>query len=428
MNIQSFISSVAGGPELHQAVRKGDLKKVHELLGGKTNVNYVDSRPMIGAGSPLHVASSLNYYNIAIALIRGGAAVDVKDKDGRTPLHIAAKLGYVQTALELLRANASVQETDPQGHIALHFAVKNGHKDMVHELLMHGSDPNKGDVENMTSVHYGAILKDSICMGMLLRSPVADPNVCDSKGKTPLHHAIKYGVPPTTALLLQSGARSDALDKRQRTPLHIGAAEARTDQVKVLCEFGAMVNCRDAVGNTPLHCVVQISMLQHMTEWGGGTNRTHIINTLIQYGADVNAVNEVGQTALHTAADSDQKYSLLVRLLELGANPRILDTKGSKASMIAQTNKAKKNLQVLQVYENKWQSALSSRGQGLPMVQLQQQAAQQPAQGQPVAPQQGFGWVQPAPIVPTAPQQAVQQQQSLSAVAGAANVTSGTLC
>jgi ankyrin len=54
------------------------------------------------------------------------------------------------------------------------------------------------------------------------------------------------------ALLLDKGAKVDALAKGNATPLHLAAQAGCLDAVKMLLAKGADINSRDSNGRTPL--------------------------------------------------------------------------------------------------------------------------------------------------------------------------------
>ena len=65
----------------------------------------------------------------------------------------------------------------------------------------------------------------------------ADPNVADSRGKTPLYFAIihnLFGCEEVIQLLLERGADPDKADKEGQTPLQFAAEEGHEDIVQLL--------------------------------------------------------------------------------------------------------------------------------------------------------------------------------------------------
>jgi ankyrin repeat protein len=76
---------------------------------------------------------------------------------------------------------------------------------------------------------------------------------------TPLHSASYFGKPDIARVLLDHGAKANAVDNLLRTPLHLVAAglyQSQEDGIRVaqlLLEHGADVNAPDMNRETPLH-------------------------------------------------------------------------------------------------------------------------------------------------------------------------------
>ena len=84
------------------------------------------------------------------AALKGGAAVDACDGDGRAALHWAADGGSVECCRILLDAGARVDARDGDGLTALHYAVICDRGDVVDLLVAHGADADVADNDGET--------------------------------------------------------------------------------------------------------------------------------------------------------------------------------------------------------------------------------------------------------------------------------------
>jgi len=82
--------------------------------------------------------------DVVIALLEGGANVDLPGPAGHTPLMRAAIAGKVDVVKALLEGGASVDLPDPAGHTPLMRAAKTGKADVISALIEFGS--NKGNM------------------------------------------------------------------------------------------------------------------------------------------------------------------------------------------------------------------------------------------------------------------------------------------
>jgi len=80
--------------ELLEAARKGDARRVRELLDRGADVNARDKRGF----TPLHVAAVNDHVDVAKLLLEHGADIDARDKYGFTPLDLARETGHVGVA------------------------------------------------------------------------------------------------------------------------------------------------------------------------------------------------------------------------------------------------------------------------------------------------------------------------------------------
>ncbi|VAI72669.1 unnamed protein product [Triticum turgidum subsp. durum] len=152
-------------------------------------------------------------------LIRAGVDPKNTDYDGRSPLHLAASKGYEEVAQFLIHEGVDINCTDNFGNTPLLEAVKRGH-DRVASLLF--SKGAKLNLEN-AGIH--------LCMAVSKRETDfirgalaygADPNSKDYDHRHPLHIAASEGLYIMAKLLVDAGASVLVTDRRGTTPLDEG--------------------------------------------------------------------------------------------------------------------------------------------------------------------------------------------------------------
>jgi len=110
---------------------------------------------------------------------------------------------------------------------------------------------------------------------------MANINVQNKNGETPLHIAVENGHINIVKLLISSKADVNVRDKNGDTPLHVAVFTERIDIAKLLISKKADVNIGDKDGNTPLHSAVR-------------ADRIDIVKLLIFHKADVNVKDKYG--------------------------------------------------------------------------------------------------------------------------------------
>jgi ankyrin repeat protein len=104
----------------------------------------------------------------------------------------------------------------------------------------------------------------------LLLNHGAKVDAVDNEGDTPLYKVSLHKVPyeeygseetkgsiSVAQLLLESGGDVDAQSKTQLTPLHVASYNGRFRIAQLLLEYGAEVDAIDDTGETPLHDIAQ---------------------------------------------------------------------------------------------------------------------------------------------------------------------------
>ncbi|RHX87949.1 ankyrin repeat domain-containing protein [Leptospira stimsonii] len=97
-------------------VYKGDLQGLENALRSGQGINQRD--PFFRNFTPLMVAAREGEYLIAEYLIRNGADVNARTRDGHTALMMAATNRYPEIVKLLIRSGADVHATSAQGHNA----------------------------------------------------------------------------------------------------------------------------------------------------------------------------------------------------------------------------------------------------------------------------------------------------------------------
>jgi ankyrin repeat protein len=172
--VQALLSH---GARVNTQDKRGETALFWVLHDGSTIGDAVDLLMMRDASSP-----SLHVQAIVACLLRHGAQINARDKNGETPL-IAATSGRFATA------------------------------DLVHLLLEHGADVNVQDRFGATALYHAVEF---------------DPNSMKEKvDKAIILQLLSYGANPNRA------------GKNEQTPLMLAKQEKRPDLVALLQKYGA---------------------------------------------------------------------------------------------------------------------------------------------------------------------------------------------
>nr|HEX4313392.1 ankyrin repeat domain-containing protein [Kofleriaceae bacterium] len=199
---------------LEQAIVRDDREVIRALLDCGAWVDFA-GRQHGRWGGALHAALLLGRDAALLELLlAGGAAIDARDRDGRTAYAIAIRTAHAAAADVLRRAGARADDADDldralgaaitgapgagaplatarriSDHQHLAWAIRRGHADAVPRLLALG----------------------------------LDPDVADDDGSAPLHLAVLTGAVDTVAQLVAAGARVDADERHGDTAYALAA-------------------------------------------------------------------------------------------------------------------------------------------------------------------------------------------------------------
>jgi ankyrin repeat protein len=200
-------------------------------------------------------------------LLRKGAQVDVKDKDGITPLMLAIKRADIEVAQVLLQhlEGEGLEARDKQGRTAMHLAASACAYDIraLNFLLEHGATANIKDGNGVTPL-MNAALGGSLTGVQLLVRHVGEQGLQerDQEGRTVLHCAIGGSARAFGAIsfyydgtfstmvqaLLEAGADPSITDREGRTPRAL-AMEIGLQRCGGLCEVRIHAVVDEAMGS-----------------------------------------------------------------------------------------------------------------------------------------------------------------------------------
>ncbi len=211
--------------------------------------------------------------------------LSVKDSSGISPLALAFQSAQnpvaIRIAAKLIKAGAETVGGDYEyfeeavktrnvmlrfsdGQTPLHLATIQGHSGIVTYIL-----------NEKSSVRLTDILQAQ-----------------DISGASPLHEAVRYGHVETAKVLLDAGAKVDALDSIGKSPfLLIIPADSQYKMYETLMEYNANVAQKDMYGDTVLH-VATLSR-----------TKAEVLSLLVNRGAPVNERNKQGITPLSLAIE-----------------------------------------------------------------------------------------------------------------------------
>uniref|UniRef100_A0A8C4NRL0 Ankyrin repeat domain 52a n=1 Tax=Dicentrarchus labrax TaxID=13489 RepID=A0A8C4NRL0_DICLA len=322
-----------GNTPLHVACYMGQEAVATELVNHGANVN----QPNKCGYTPLHLAAvSTNGALCLELLVNNGADVNQQSKEGKSPLHMAAIHGRFTRSQILIQNGGEIDCVDKYGNTPLHVAAKYGHELLISTLMTNGADTARRGIHGMFPLHLAVLYGFSDCCRKLLSSGQLysivssmskehvlsagfDINTPDNFGRTCLHAAASGGNVECLNLLLSSGTDLNKRDIMGRTPLHYAAANGRYQCTVTLVSAGAEVNEPDQTGCTPLHYSAASQAFSRVDRHFSGNHQNDedeakesyfCLEHLLDNGADPSMVNSKGYSAVHYAAYHGNKQNL----------------------------------------------------------------------------------------------------------------------
>ncbi|KAF3799414.1 Ankyrin repeat protein nuc-2 [Colletotrichum gloeosporioides] len=218
--------------------------------------------------------------------------VDIQSEDDineRNCLHQAAIYGNNFVLEYGITKGVAVDRTDVYGRVPLHYASMHGRLDMLDAL----STANAQTID-----------------------------LIDHDNFTPLVHSIIHGHLQCVERLLVKSARIDPVSDADHVPLNLACEHGSLAIVELLLKHGAQI-LPDAEGLYPQHLVARSGQ------------RPELLLLLKNYGANLDQIDKLyGWTPLVHAA-SEGNVPCLHALLEVGADPNIVDEKDLPAMYYA---------------------------------------------------------------------------------------------
>ncbi|XP_076290231.1 uncharacterized protein LOC143213819 isoform X1 [Lasioglossum baleicum] len=230
--------------------KKVGLKVLQTLLEFGADVNAKDE----DGRQPILWAASAGSVEAVLALARAGgtAASGAADKDGLTALHCAASRGHARCVETLVNlCGAHPDHVDDNGCSALHYAATLGHADATALILKLGADPNRQDRKGRTPALCAAA-KGQLETLKILAQHGGSLYARTVRGTGVAHEAVASGrIELIKWLAKKRPGTLDVATHDGKTPLHVAALHGHLDCCKVLLDNGARINAvlRTSKGN-----------------------------------------------------------------------------------------------------------------------------------------------------------------------------------
>jgi ankyrin repeat protein len=268
-------------PDLHAAIKTGDLEAIRASLDGGADVRYVRPHvytPLIDA---LHIPTldtEGEHLPILRLLIERGADLDAVSDYGESALSVASRLGWFEAVRLLLDAGA---DPAPLGWAPLHTAIALGTAADVRSRVKAGDELDPRDRWERTpwllAVQTGDVVKAEI-----LLAAGADVTARGRCGKTALMHAVGNGHHPMLRWLLDRGFDPNETDDFSGTPLLDAASNGDVECVRLLLTAGADLHHPNNANSTAI----------------GAASNLETVRLLVAAGADLSDINGHMRAAL----------------------------------------------------------------------------------------------------------------------------------
>ena len=240
-------------PAVCLAVERGHVKLVEELCARRCSTSALDS----GGLTPLHLAASLGYADIARMLIANRADVSSGSPlGGDTPLHLASAGNHQTVVRLLLEQGAAVDHPNDDGKTSLMYAAAKGYHRIAQILLEFGADPETFDLVGNSALQLhcsSAWLSAELVV--ILSSSQRVINRRNQQGSYPVLEIVKsYTDQKHQALvaIANLGADLNVASVLGATPLLTACSIKDWCSARILVRAGAELDYEDNLGHIPL--------------------------------------------------------------------------------------------------------------------------------------------------------------------------------
>ncbi|MBS0235985.1 MAG: ankyrin repeat domain-containing protein [Proteobacteria bacterium] len=330
---------------MHNRVPQDFAISIAQILiknGANINQRNKDGAP------PLHTAIQNGKTELADYLIQSGANPGYRTNNGHTILHAEALQGkgkYLPIAIK-----AGIKVNEPDNNDVLVFAAMAGQKEFVEALLKSGANPNAQLSQSQNSALYGAVRRypnDNGVIDLLLQHG-ANVNLKCENGQTALHAAtscVDLHFELVGKLLaapkLDVKAAVEAIDDNGNTPLHRLAMNSqgfwKIESFDILKSKGADINAKNKQGFTPLDlAIIHVceALAAHMKENGCTSNHQAIRESNI-----IKRTQELHELILSIKSTEAIPNKKIEELIEKGASTNAKGENGEKALHVVCKNK-----------------------------------------------------------------------------------------
>jgi ankyrin repeat protein len=311
-----------------EAVRTRNRTALETLIAAEPDVARATDA---GGSTPLHHAAGFGTLDSLTFLLDKGADVNAKNRRGSTPLFWAL---HDEAKVRLLVARgAAVKIKQVEGRSPVYQAalLGNGYP-VLRFLLDTGGDPNAATLNGLTPLGGAALRGDVEAMRLLIdRGAVIDAK--NGAGATALMAAATNGNPSAVQLLLEKGADPNLRTKLGETALGNAAGAGNTATVKLLLDRGVDVNSRNSRGYSPL-----------MLAAGSDAMNADIVKLLLAKGADASFSADYDETALILA--SRRGDTAVTRLLGGVPKDRVLRDRAATPHKVGDARSAAKAIEI----------------------------------------------------------------------------------
>lgn len=200
----------------------------------------------------------------------------------------AIRANNINEVQQCLNAGINI-EFEYQTWTPLMWAIHEENPEIVSLLLQYHANIKHRDISSHTPLHL-AVDTNNIELVRLLLKNEADPNRSDVIKRTSLAKAM---TPEIAELLIQYHACTEHKDYHGNSLLHLSAMDGPEDMIRFFAKYND-INSLNKNGRTPLHLASQY-------------HRTENVKILLELGADPDIIDDKGQTAKDLAYKQEIK-------------------------------------------------------------------------------------------------------------------------